>query len=59
MPDCNATIHGPHVPGQSAQCTRDIHTDDQHIGPKTEHGRALWTDYFAGATPHREEPGPA
>ena len=57
---CTATIEGRHVPAGHAQCTQEAGHPGNHVGPKRgSAGRALWTDYYAGATPHREQPGSA
>lgn len=54
MPTCNATIEGPHVPGGPVQCTREAGHPENHVGPaQGDDGKVLWTDYHAGATPHR------
>lgn len=53
---CNATITGVNVPdGETLTCTvKDIdHHPIHHVGPKREHGRTLWSDHHAGATPHQ------
>lgn len=57
MTDCNATIEGRLVVGGGrVQCTRQVHTDGNHVGPKRgDAGRAIWTDWTVGATPHRSE----
>ncbi|MDX2846437.1 hypothetical protein PV377_47350 [Streptomyces ipomoeae] len=63
MTPCTATLDGRLVPGGGpVQCTREAGHPSNHVGPKRgDWGRALWTDWNAGATPHRsaEEPGPA
>jgi hypothetical protein len=57
-PTCTATINGPHVLGGGpVQCTREAGHPENHVGPKRgDAGRTLWTDYFAGATPHGMRP---
>jgi hypothetical protein len=65
-PTCNATITGPHVPGdEPVQCTRDAGHPDPKSGPADLHaapnpdgtgGWLRWTDHHAGATPHTNTP---
>jgi hypothetical protein len=54
MPQCTATIEGPHVlDGGPVQCTREAGHPENHVGPEQNgNGRTLWTDHNAGATPH-------
>ncbi|MFJ9037436.1 hypothetical protein ACIRF8_12715 [Streptomyces sp. NPDC102406] len=55
---CTATIEGVTVPDdETLTCTvEDVdHHPANHVGPKRQYGRVLWTDHTAGATPHKEQ----
>lgn len=57
---CTGTLDWLLTPGGGpVQCTRKAGHPENHVGPRLgDYGRAMWTDWNTGATPHREQPGP-
>ncbi|MCM1943166.1 hypothetical protein NC239_33685 [Streptomyces sp. G3] len=55
QPTCTATIEGPHVLGGGPiTCTREAGHPANHVGSlQGDDGKTMWTDWTAGATPHR------